>query len=162
MNDQIHQELVLLMNIDSNVNSTSQIKILKICSDVLNCGEYVNKVTNSLNSMFNQPTFDANVDFSKLILSILTLNQDLEYYKDVNTFRMKYVIYGVFYAYLLKHQVDWINKTNIGDIRTMYNNCWDSLIVIPETIKIDKVSCLSCLGKSIGLLSWLRGSKISI
>lgn len=154
MNSDIQNELLLLLNIDSVSPADEQIKILKICSDILNSQVYEQNIIKNLDEIFNQSDFNASTEFSRLIIAILNLNKEVEYYKNVNSTRMKYVIYCVFYSYLLKHQIDWINKQNIADIRLLYSNTWDLLQIVPDTIKIAKSTC-KCL-------SWFGSSKILI
>ena len=134
MNEQIQQELVLLLNID-NVTANDQIKIL--------------------DDVFNQQDFDLSSEFTRLVLAILNLNKNVEYKKEINEIKVKYVIYACLYFYLIKYQVDFCNKTDMGKIRLLYCNSFELISLVPETIKVQKQSCLSCI-------SWFRSGKISV
>jgi hypothetical protein len=162
MDSNIQQELILLMNIDKTVDANEQIKVLKICSDILGHQEYTNNIIGIFGGIFNQPDFNISSEFGKIILCILEFNKEVSYYKNIEISRMKYIIYAVLYAYMLKYQVEWINKQNIGDIRILYSNSWELIQIIPETVKIAKIDCLGCIGKRCKWFSFLSGGKIAI
>lgn len=148
MDSQIQQELILLLNID-NVDGKEQIKILSICSNILSSKKYLEELVKILDNLFNQKDFDIFSEFSRLVISILNLNKKVRYEKkEINENRVKYIIYGGLYYYMLKHQTNFFNAQDLGKIRLLYCNAWDLLSLIPETIKISKASCFSCI-KSI-------------
>ncbi len=143
MNEQIRNEMILLLNIDG-IKSDEQIKILSYVSSFLSSTEYFVEIKSVLNSIFAQPDFDIVTELSRLILNILTINKKCSFRKEIKANRMKYVIYAVIYNYMLKEQIDYLNKINIGTLRLMYCNCFDLLTIDFSSISIVKECGLLC------------------
>ena len=146
MNETIRNELILLLNIDS-VKPDEQIKILSICSAFLSSKPYNDELKKLLNPIFNQPDgFDIGSEFARLIINILNLNQQCTYYKVVGNEKLKYIIYGIIYNFLLREQLDFLNGQNLGTIRLLYCNAWDLLSFDINKLKIIKETCIACCG----------------
>lgn len=148
MNEQIRDEMILLQNID-NVDPDEQIKVLSICSSVLGCENYLKELKVILNPIFNQPEgFDIGAEFTRVVIQILNLNSKCSYIKkEVNSNRMKYVIYCVIYNYLVKDQLEYLDHQNIGNIRLLYCNAWDLISIDINTVKIKREAwCCNLFG----------------
>ena len=146
------------MRIDS-VDGSECIKVLAICSQLLNSNDYVARVAKSLNGIFAQPEFDFMAEFGLVVQALIKINQSVEFYKEINVQRAKYVLYAVFYHYVYKNQLNWLNEQNIGTIRLLYSNVYDLLMVKSESLAIAKQGCLSCIGACV---PFFKSSKIQI
>ena len=154
MNSDIQGELTLLMNI-YDVKANEQIKILSICSKVLTNEEYIKSVKDLLNDVMKNEDFIFIIEFFRVISSLIHLNKNVSFYKEISEDRMRFVLYAVLFDYLLKNQANLINKLPIGQLRLLYCNAMDLVLMQPEFIKIAKKSVLSCI-------SWLGGPTINI
>jgi len=161
MNETIQSEIMLLLNI-YEVKGNEQVKILAICSKILDSKEYMNKLKDSLNGVFTNSDFNFIIEFSRLINAIICFNGNLDFYKNVSQERMKYIIYCILFAYMLKYQPQTLNSIPSGELRLLYSNSIDLVLLLPETIKINKESCSSCLGRNFSLFKWLAGGRIYI
>lgn len=161
MNESIVNEMKLLYNVYS-VKGKERNKIDAICSNVLDNEEYVSRVKKSLDNVFNNDDFNFSSEFTRLILNIININKSVDYYKEISPERMKFILYGVLYYYLLKNQQTFLNQISMGDIRLLYCNSIDLLLLVPETIKVDKESCCNCLGRTFDWFSCLRGDRVKI
>jgi hypothetical protein len=144
MNDDIDNEIGRLLRID-NVKGDECIKVLAICAKVLNNSDYIVQVAKLIDGIFSQPSFDFMAEFGLVIGQLIELNKRVTFYKEVSVERMKYVLYAVFYHYAFKKRLNWLNEQNIGQIRLLYCNVYDLLMIRSESLKIAKSGCLSCV-----------------
>ena len=148
MNPECQREVLLMTEIDS-VKGSEAIKILSICSHILDNNEYVKEVVKMLDNIFNSSDFDIAVEFAHCIFALSSLNKRMNYYKKVNGERTKYILYAILYEYLRKHQTDLLNKFD-SKIRIMFNNCWELLSKSPHSLNIIKESWSSCIIRKSG------------
>jgi len=160
MNDTIWEELNFILNKFGKEEPDEHIKIKHICTKVLDCEEYESLIKKSLDNMFNIPNFDIS-DFSRLMLAIIEINKNIDCYKEVSVKRMKYILYSVLYSYLIKNQANFINMEGIAKIRMSFFNSIELMLIIPQTIKVNKQSCISCIGRVLGV-DCLRGNRVFI
>ena len=118
-----------------------------MCSNVLSSDKYLKELIKILDNLFNQKDFDIYSEFSRLVLSIFNLNKVVNYKKEISEKRMKYITYACLYYYMIKHKTNWFNEQDHGKIRILFCNSWDLVSLIPETVKIAKTSCISCLSE---------------
>ncbi len=140
MNEEIHQEMVLLMNI-YEVSANEQIKILALCSKILDSKKYVDKIKETLDNVFNGESFNFINEFSRLLLGIINVNKQVEMVKEVKEDRIKFLLYSILYSYLSKNQKNLLNATPLGDLRLLFCNSIELILLIPQTIKISKENC---------------------
>ncbi|RTL06732.1 hypothetical protein EKK58_04315 [Candidatus Dependentiae bacterium] len=146
MNETIRNEVALLLDID-NVKPNEKEKILSICSSFLSSTKYITELKNILDGVFNAPDgFEISSEISRIILGILKLNDKCTYTKNINNDRLKYIIYGVIYSYLIKNQVDFLNSQNYGTFRLLFCNAWDLVSVDISKVIVEKVGCDFCCG----------------
>ena len=144
MNESIQAELILLLNID-NVKAGEQIKILSICSSFMSSQNYVDELKKIIDNIFVE-NFNINSEISRLIFGILKLNEKCSYIKNVDHYRLKYVVYSVLYNYLLKNQLDFLNHLDIGNFRLLFCNAWDLVSIDIKKVLVEKVNCDFCCG----------------
>ena len=160
MNDEIQNEMILMMGI-YNIDGTEQVKILAIISKILANEEYTDKIKEQLNSLINDD-FNIINEFSRLISLIIQINRAIDTWKDITEERVKFIIYAIIFNYLFKNQPQILNNIPRGDIRLVYSNCIDLVMIIPQTLKIGKEGCCNFLGRKISWLSCIRGDRIKI
>jgi hypothetical protein len=160
MDSNIQNELQLLMNIEK-VDGQEQIKICSLLSQMLGCDAYVEKIKNDLDKTSNSPNFNLMIDFSQLLLTIINVNQDCSFKKEIIESRMKFIIYGVLYAYLLKNNVDLLNSLNLGDFRALYLNAVELILLIPQSVKVLQEDCMNCMGRVFGINCLVTKTKIN-
>ena len=141
-------ELLLLMNVDNLVGG-EVVKILAICSNMLNDDTWTAQVKTQLDTLFATPDFDMSVEMAQLIKILLGLSTSISYYKEIALDRMKYVLYASLYNYLSKCQLDALNNVGVGVFRVMFINLWSILEVVPESVKIAKTTCCSCFSQFV-------------
>lgn len=134
MQEQIKFELEMLLNSD-NLKGGERNKIEAICNDFLAHNVYMNDVQRSLGVMFRHPEFDFKSEIPKVILLILSLHNQVDYYKEIKQQRSKYLIYAVLYNYLTKYQTEILNKQDMGQFRLLFSNCWDLLATNVNSIQ---------------------------
>lgn len=139
----IQRELLLLTEID-NINGSEAIKTLSICSNFLNCDEYMNEVNQLLDNIFVQQDFNLFTEIGHVISSLVRLNNRAKYYKEVPINRMKYVMYSAIYTYMIKNKLDFFNSLDIGLFRLCFSNAWLLVELLPQTVQIMKRSLFSC------------------
>jgi len=154
MNELIQNEMTLIMSVNENIKGSEQVKILSILSCILSNVLYVEQLKSKLNQIVDDANYNFS-DFSRLILNIIDLNKHFDFYKEVNEHRIKYILWGVIYFYFNKFQIEKLNLYDLSALRIMYLNCAELVLLVPETIKIKKESCCSCIGRSVGFLKWL-------
>lgn len=146
MQSEIQREILLLSEIDE-IKGTEAIKVLSICSHVLGCSDYEEKMTELLGHIFNSPDFDLMAEISHVVLAIVKFNQKTNYYKLVAVDRMKYVLYATLLHYMLKHNLDYFNNMDIGKFRLLYCNSWSLLSTDPKMVEILKETCVQCINR---------------
>ena len=156
MIDQVKYELEMLLNVDY-VKGLERHKIEAICNDFLNKRVYLDEVSKSLDNLFSQPDFDFKSEVPMVLLNLIKLNDNVEYYKEITQGRSKYLIYTILFYYLIKNQTDIINSQNIGQLRLLFSNCWDLVSVVG--VHVIKRSHFSCIGQCI---PFFKSGKISI
>ena len=144
MNSDIRDEMILLLNI-YEVEANEQIKILAICTKFLDSKKYVDEMKNVLDNVFNGENFNINTEFSRILLAMINLNRKVTFIKEVKEKRIKYLIYCVLFSYLIKNQSQIINTLSLGELRLLFCNAIDLILLVPETIKIGKEGLCSCL-----------------
>lgn len=154
MNYQVQNEITFVMTNIDKTGGTEQTKIIALLGPVLNNAEYMEKIKESLNPVADAENFSI-ADFGQMILRIIDVNKEHCFYKQIAESRMKFLIYAVLYKYFLEYQTDKLNNIPMVDFRMMYLNAIDLVLLVPETIKIEKEDCLNCLGRSINWLGCL-------
>lgn len=151
MNETSTQQLTVYLNIDG-VNSQDAITINAICSQVIASTEYMAQLTNSLNTLFNAPTFDIVTEIAQVILNLQTLSKNTTYCNTITTTQMKYVLYISLYTYLQQYQQSIFKTIDWGIIRLVWTNAFELVYILPQSVQImEKTctdSCSSCLGWS--------------
>lgn len=160
MNDSIWEELSFILNKFGKEEPNEHIKIKHACTRMLDNNDYMNTIKLSLDSIFKIQNFD-NSDFSRLLLAIIEVNKKVSYYKELSENRMKYVIYAVLYSYLINNQHDFVNLEGITKIRISYFNSIELALLVPQTMKIAKETCLSCIGR-IANINCIRTNNLFI
>ena len=141
----IQRELLLLTEID-NISGTEAIKTLSICSNFLNCDEYMNEVNELLNNVFSHDSFNLFTEIGHVLSSLVRLNARAKYYKEVPINRMKYVMYSVIYTYMIKNKIEFFNLLDIGAFRVCFSNAWQLVELLPMAVQIAKRGLFSCCG----------------
>lgn len=154
MNELIQNELTLLMSVGDCIKGSEQVKILSILSAILSNEKYVSDLKTKLNPIVEDSNYNFS-DFSRLILHVIELNKHYDFYKEVNEYRVKYILWGVIYYYFTKFQIEKLNLYDLSSLRIMYLNCAELVLLVPETIKINKESFSSCLGRYFSFLKCL-------
>jgi len=160
MNSTIITELYLVLNKIDNISENNAVKVMNLCSKIMDNIQYNTIVKNTLDTYFKMENFNM-ADFPRLMLAIIKLNEKLEYVDKITVDELKYIIYAVLINYLFNNQINFINTVSMDKIRITYFNCVELMIVMPNTIKISKEGCCSCIGRAVGS-DWLVGEKILI
>ena len=144
MNEQISNQTGLLMDIDK-VKGEEKLKVMSVLGSILGSDEYNAELSKELDPLFLNSSFNIFMEMSIVLRFIIKINSKCSFYKEINEGRMKYIMWGVLYSYLLNKQSTYLDSINIGEIRLIYCNSWDLIAIIPETIKILKSGCFDCL-----------------
>lgn len=151
MNQDIQQQLQLLLGIDA-ICPKECVRILSICSQVLNTTNYILKLSSTLDPIFNDPTFDLVSEIAQIMLALVNMAQKCTYSSEIVTFRLKYVLWASLYYYLVNSQSDLLRMVDLGQIRLAFSNSFELLVVPVERVQIPQKtlcdSCLSCFGWS--------------
>lgn len=161
MNSSINDELSNLLNI-FKVGGNERIKIIAICNDLVSNGELLSDLQNALRPIVEAKTFSPAQNIPSLISALLSVLKNVQYYKEVNEGRMKYVLYCVLLSVLLQFYPTVLKQIEIELLRNLYISCIDLVLLIPETVKVHKKSCLTCLGSTVKILSFVNKNKILI
>ena len=152
MNSLIRDELILILNVFGDIKEKEQIKIISVCSKMLDSADYVGKLNAKLDELVSTPDFDITTDFINMVSSILDVNKDVEFYKELSVERMKICIYCMLYSYLLKSDKNnSLNKIEIHKFRILYFNTTKVLMLKPKVMKIKKEGLISAIGRCIGI-----------
>lgn len=161
MDTTTNQELNNLLNLQK-VNGNERIKIIAICNDTIGNATVMNDIENSIKNVIEQKNFSLGQCIPSLISSILSITKNIQYYKEVNETRIVFVIYSVLISALLKFHPNLLKTIEIDTLRNIYVNTIDLVLLVPETVKITKRGCLTCLGNSVKVLNFLNKGKIII
>ena len=160
MDGKVNSEMVNIFNL-KNVHGTERTKILAISNTLVNDGVLVGELKNSITSVIERDGFNIEKNIGSVISCIIKIFQQVEFYKDVSSDRMEFVIYCLLLSLLQKFYPTILTKVEISTLRGLYVETYDLVTIIPETIKIAKQGCLTCLGK-YKLLSALNKGKIIV
>ena len=151
MNSDLQREILLMAEIDGNIKGSEAIKILSICSHLLNNEQYVETLKNTLDNVLNTPDFDFKMEICHAVLAIIRVNKRTNYYKQISIDRMKFVLYAGLYGYLIKNQTDLLNEmSSMAELRLLYANVWSALQTDPRILEIAKESWGSCMSRLTG------------
>lgn len=150
MQSEIQREILYMSEID-NQKGSEAIKVLSICANFLSNDDYVKKIKEDLDIIFDSPDFDILYDFSHIIMSVVRANKQANYYKDVKPDRMKYVLYSTIFNYLTKYKNELFNTIDIGKFRVLFNNSFELLEQSPLIMKIAKEGWFLCIGRILGI-----------
>ena len=147
MNNDIRNEMIVVLG-NSNVCRNCQIAICADISRFLENETYVAAIKDKLDLFFT-PDKEINllVDLPRMVLDVITLNETIESSTTIEIEDMKYVIYGIIYNYLDQHQPIILNRQHPGDLRVIFLNILDTLLIKPKKLKITKLSIWKILTK---------------
>jgi hypothetical protein len=154
MNEEIRNEMILMMSVNENIKGSEQIKIISVLSSMMSNVLYNYELKKALDPIISDEKFSLS-DVPKLILLIIDVNKKFDFYKVVNEERVKYILWGLLYSFLLKNHTDKLNLLGVSEIRILYINTAELLLLIPQSIKIQKENWGSCLGRSISFFKCL-------
>lgn len=157
----ILSELECLLN-DFKIGGNERIKIIAICNDVVTNANVLTDVSNSLKTVIEKKSFSVSQSIPALISAVLAVMSQIQYYKQVSEERMKFVIYCVLLSCLLKSYPAVLKSIDIDTLRSIYKDCVDLVLLLPETIKISKKTCGTCIGGTFKLFSFLNKNKIIV
>ena len=144
------------------VGGTERNKIDAICNDMVCNKALMSDIQNVLLPLVQNKDFNIAKNIPSLITAILSVVKRVEYYKVVNEERIKYVIYCILLSALLKYYPNVLKTIEIEHLKNAYKECIDLVLLIPETIKVSKKSCLTCIGQSIKLFKFLNKDKVIV
>lgn len=157
----ILSELECLLN-DFKIGGSERIKIIAICNDVVTNSNVLTDLANSLKPIIEGKTFNVSQNIPALISAVLSVVGQIEYYKNVTESRMKFVIYCALLSCLLKYYPSVLKSIDIETLRRIYKDCIELVLLIPETIKITKKSCVTCIGGTFKVFSFLNKNKLIV
>lgn len=160
MNDSVTNELNNLFNADS-VSGTERTKILAICNTLVNDVNVMSEIKNSVTGLIEKDGFNIEKKVGAVVSCIISAFHQVECYKEVNTDRMKYIIYCLLISILLKFYPSILTRTEIALLRNLYDDVFDLVMIVPQTVKIAKQGCMTCVGK-FRAFSCLNKGKILI
>jgi len=161
----LHQNISLELNNYFNlekVNGTERIKIVAICNDIIDNAIFIDEIHNSMITITEEKDFKLESHLPALISAILRVIQSLEFYKEVREERMKFVIYCFLISALYEFYPSTLKTVQIETLRNLYKNSIDLVLILPQTVKIAKKSCVSCLAGKFNFLSRFNKGKIII
>lgn len=161
MNSTINAELQNVFNQDK-ISGSERNKIIAICNQIVDDANFMTEVQNGITTVVNRQNFKLENNLALLVQSILTVLNTVQFYKDVSSERTKYILYCALISSLYKFYPNLLKTVEIDLIRTLFCDVFDLLMIIPETVKITKASCLTCVGKSFKLFSFLNKDKLLI
>jgi hypothetical protein len=160
MDSAVTNELQNLFNQDMT-NGTERTKILAICNTLVHDANFLSEVKNNVTSVMEKEGFDIQKNIGAVVSCIISALAKVEFYKTVSNERMKYVLYCLLISILLKFYPSILKNVEIVILRNLYDEVFDLVMIIPQTVTIAKQSCVSCIGK-IRVLSFLNKGKILI
>ena len=145
-----------------NVTGKERNAIDAICNNMVKNDDFILEVEVAV-KMVLSGNFKIEEKVPSLISALLRITNKIEYYKSVDESRMKCILYYVLVASLLKfHPKVLTEQIEIEKFRTLYFDCIELVLMIPETVKIARKSCLTCIGSSVKLFSRFNKDKILI
>ena len=145
MNNDLLQEMTVVLT-NEKYDENEQIKVNAQLGRFLNCPEYMKKVTDKLNSLIDKRNIDFASEFSEIIYCVIELNKHVISVKnEISKKNMKFVVYGIIYDYLDKHQPKLLNSLDQGVIRIAFINAVQLLLENPKNIKVQKQSLLDMI-----------------
>lgn len=161
MDPKVTNELKNLFNQDL-VQGNERNKIEAICNTLIADANFIAEVKNNITAIIEKESFNIEKNIGAVISCIIHIFEKVEYYKSVSTERMKYILYCILISSLLKYYPKILEKCEINTLRELYNEVYEIVLIIPSSVKIEKRSCVSCIGSSFKLLSNLNKGKILI
>lgn len=143
MDTDLQNEMLIFMKA-FKVDVLNRSKVLDTLEDFLKCKKYNDALTKTLNELFKND-FNIESEFSQIVFKILDVNSMFEFYKSVSYDRLKYIIYGIVFNYLTKHQQEIYNNLDLQKIRLLYSSCIDLIELNKENIKVNKEYCCHCI-----------------
>jgi hypothetical protein len=161
MEASINEEILNLMNV-YKVGGGERNKIDAICNDLVCNNALMGDIQNALHPLIDKKDFNIAKNIPSLITAILSVIKHIEYYKVVNEERMRYVLYCILLSALLKYYPSVLKTIELEHLRNAYKECIDLVLLIPETIKVSKKSCLTCIGQSVKIFKFLNKNKVIV
>lgn len=157
MNKDCYDEFGFFLDAEGkNVKDGEKNKIRSIVSKMIKSEKYMEEIKKQFDEIINAPDFNIMTDFSVLLKYLINANQNFDYYKEITPERIKFLLYGVTYTVLYKNYSELLNSTNPSDLRQLYVNAMDLVLIPTETMAIKKEDCATCLGRTIKILSFLE------
>ena len=160
MDSKVTNELNNLFNKDT-LSGTERTKIIAICNTLCHDGSLLSEIKNAITPVVEKEGFNIEKNISGVVSCIISIFTQVEFYKEVQTDRMKYIIYCLLISVLLKEYPKILEKVEIGTLRDLYDSVFEIVLIIPQTVKIAKSGCLTCLGKT-RVFSFLNKNKLVI
>ena len=154
-------ELECLLN-DHKIGGNERIKIIAICNDMVTNADLLTDVANSLKPIIDgrKESFVVSQSIPALISAVLSVVSKVEYYKTVTEERMRFVLYCILLSSLLKYYPAVLKAIDIDSLRQIYKTCIELVLLIP--VKINKKTCLTCLGGTFKIFSFLNKDKVIV
>jgi hypothetical protein len=146
MDSAVSNELQNLFNQDMTTG-TERTKILAICNTLVHDANLIAEIKNSITSVMEREGFDIQKNLGAVISCIISVFAKVEFYKTVSNERMKYVLYCLLISVLLKFYPTLLKNVEIAILRHLYDEVFDLVMIVPQTVVIAKQSCVSCIGK---------------
>lgn len=160
MNKKVYDEFNFFLNVYGiEIKDDEKNKIMSISTKLINSENYMNLVKDYFDKIIQNKTFDLKIDFGILVKCIIELNQFVDFYKEIDIKRLKFLLYPVIYAELYKNHLDIVNKMDESEFRILYSNAMDLVLIPVESVKIVKESCINCMSRKIKWFSWLENKK---
>ena len=160
MNEDTYNEFRFFLNIyGSQIGDEEKNKILSISTKLINSENYMKLVKEDFDKIMKDEKFDLSTDFGVLVKVLIELNQFVDFYKEIDIKRLKFLLYPVIFAQLYKYHIDIVNKMNITDFRVLYSNAMDLVLIPVESVRIAKESCSNCLARKFDLFKCLENKK---
>ena len=162
MNSKIQKELDNLYNETKLASGTERTKINAICNTICDDVNFLSEVGNSIITVIEKDGFNIESNLGALLSCIINVITHVGFYKSVSEERIKYVLYCALLCVLFKNHPNILAKVEINRLRTLYLECYELVVLIPNTVKIAKQGCISCIGSSFKLFNRLNKGKILI
>jgi len=161
LHQNISNELTNYFNLEK-VNGTERIKIVAICNDIIDNAIFIDEIHNSMITITEEKDFKLESHLPALISAILRVIQSVEFYKEVREERIKFVIYCFLISSLFQFYPSTLKTVQIETLRNLYKNSIDLVLILPQTVKIAKKSCVSCLASNFKIFNRFNKGKIII
>lgn len=158
-NEETYNEFRFFLNIyGPEIGDEEKNKILSIGTKLINSENYMEFVKNDFDKIIND-AFSISVDFSVLVKCIIELNRKVDFYKQLDIKRLKFLLYPVIYATLYKNHGSIMKEMNITNFRVLYSNAMDLVLIPIESVEIVKETCANCLARKYSFFSWFESKK---